>query len=89
MLLLYTYNPLLILLGYVTFYYGIITIYNVAAIYLLTKSCSKDQINSLNESNGSKLFGFSERSLRCLTAITIGTNNYFTCIVTHVNTIIL
>jgi len=73
MLLLYTYNPLLILLGFVTFYYGILTTYNVAAIYILTKASSKDQINSLSESN-SKLFGLSEKSLRYLTSLTIGIN---------------
>jgi len=72
MLLLFTYNPLLIVLGYVTFYYGILTTYNVAAIYILTKAGTKDQINSLNESN-SKLNGLSEQSLRYLTAVTIGT----------------
>jgi len=72
MLLLYTYNPLLIVLGYVTFYYGILTTYNVAAIYILTKAGSKDQINSINESN-SKLFGLSEQTLKYLTALTIGT----------------
>jgi hypothetical protein len=59
-------------LGYVTFYYGILTTYNVAAIYILTKAGSKDQINSINESN-SKLFGLSEQTLRYLTALTIGT----------------
>ena len=71
MLILYTYNPFLIVLGYVTFYYGIITSYNVAAIYILTKA-GRDQINSINESN-SKLFGLSEQTLRYLTALTIGT----------------
>ena len=75
MLLLYTYNHLLILLGYVIFYYGLLTTYNVATIFMLTKACSKDQINSLSKSNGCMMFGLSVRSLRCLTAVTIGIIN--------------